>query len=182
MYSVKQWFSRSDCSLRMSSWRRSAALLVLCASSPLAANTPPPPPQKLAEDFSFTCLMLSEMRPATSLSISIRYEPIVEKNAFYRTAYWWSLLGDSERFPSNKSFANMRSLESEQPISDLSFQTTDSWKYYYSLYYAVEERYPSFFYVPDHLVVRRRRANASVPVEQLVGIGECRLNSVKPAH
>ena len=155
------------------------AILLLTMAAPVQADILPLP-QKLVENFGFTCLMLSEHTPATPLLVNIRYEPILEKNSFYRTAYWWTIAGKNDRFPSNNTFMNMRSLESDEPTSALSFQTADGWNYTYGLYYRVEERFPSFVYVPDHLVVRRSRAGASSSAVQLIGIGECRLNPVKP--
>jgi hypothetical protein len=176
-------------SFRAVSWQASTALMGLSISVQSAATTPLPPPTKLAQDFSFSCLILSPQKPAMTLSIKIRYQQITEKNSFYQTAYWWSLLGDDQRFPSNQTFMNMRSLETFEPTSTLYFQAADGWGYHYSLYYGVEERYPGFVYVPDHLVIRRRRADAGAGATapatpndwQLVGIGECRLNSEKPA-
>lgn len=157
------------------------ALLIFIAAAPSKADILPVP-QKLTEDFGFTCLMLSERLPVTSLSVSVRYEPITGKNDFYRVAYWWTLSSDSDRFPSNRTFMNMRSLELDQPTSTLSFQTANGWTYSYGLYYAIEERFPSFFYVPDHLVVRRRRTGDSSRAIELVGMGECRLNQTKPVQ
>jgi len=176
-FSSQRWPLRSLSLFRMGYWRRLTPYLALCVASPIAANIPPPPPQKLKEDFSFTCRMLSDQRAATNLSISIRYEPITGKYDFYRTAYWWSISGDDDRFPSNKTAKYMRSLELDQPTSGLFFPVADGWTYYYSLFYGAEDRYPSSYYVPDHLIVRRKRTDETPAVSQLVGIGACTLTS-----
>lgn len=168
----------------------SATLIAVLASAPSKATAPLPPPIKLTEDFGFTCLLLSEQHQPTSLSIAIKYEPMTGKNDFYRTAYWWTLSGDPDRFPSNTTFMNMRSLESAEPTSALHFRAADGWSYSYVLHYSIEERYPSFVYVPDHLIVRRERTQENTGAStsrtkqdrQLVGIGECRLTPARPAQ
>jgi hypothetical protein len=150
----------------------------LSVSSSLAAETPLPSPVKLAEDLDFTCQMLSERAPPTTLLIHLRYQPETYKNSLFALSYWWTISGDDLRYPSRNTFMNMRSMETEfQPTSRLSFVAADGWRYSYSLYYGVEERFPSFYYIPDHLIVRRWKDLETKPAAQLVGVGECHLNS-----
>jgi hypothetical protein len=158
-----------------------AIVLAVGAPSVLTANTPLPPPRKLTQDFSFTCLMLSEQEPATSLAISIRYELMSEQNSSFRTAYWWALTGGGERFPSNETFMNMRSMEMDDPQSSFGFVAEDGWFYSYTLHYDIDARSFQSVYVPDHLIVRKR-LEGTPSTSQLVGIGECRLSKTETAQ
>jgi hypothetical protein len=176
-----QGLAFGDSAPRVRSWYILSAVLTVIAPTGLAASIQPSP-AKLAQDFGFTCLMLSEQEPATSLSIDMRYEEVKAEVSIYRKAYWWTVSGDKDRFPSNETFKNMRSLESERPESQMGFTTAGGWAYSYTLHYVAEERFPDFVYVPDHLVVRRKRADELGSAWQLVGIGECRLQTTKPVR
>jgi hypothetical protein len=159
-----------------------ATLVALAVPSSLTANTPLPMPVKLAENVDFTCRMLSEREPPATLVINLQYEAETYHNSFNRFYYWWTVSGDKTRFPSNTTFMNMKSAEINEPTSRLWFVAADGWRYLYTLYYGIKERYPSFYYVPDHLTVRRWHDAEAKSDAQLVGIGECQLNSQKPAQ
>jgi hypothetical protein len=158
------------------------ALSLFPMSGSSAAQTPLPAPAKLAENLDLSCLMLSEREKPTPLAIQLHYEP-AGKNALFALSYLWTISSEDDRFPSKNSLINMRSMEiNAEPTSGLSIVTSDGWRYLYSLYYGIEERFPSFYYVPDHLVVRRWRNNEIKPTGQLIGMGECHLNAPKLAH
>ena len=129
---------------------------------------PSPPPMKLTGNYSFVCEMADADGARTKLELGLRYEKTGD-----RDGYWWSIAGDSKKYPVNSTYRNMYSYENVwSDKSGLGFGVGGQ-EYSYALYYSSHETYPSFTYMPDHLVVRKS-SSGTRPTEEPVGIGFCR--------
>ena len=137
----------------------------------LAAMTPPPPPPvKPPADQVVLCTMHSPDGAATDLRIGLRFEKTGD-----RDGYWWSIDGDSARYPSNATARNMYGYENMFGDTSGVFFRSGPHQYLYTLYYRSEEVFPSFEFVPDHLRVVRSPAYPASGETERVGIGFCKL-------